>query len=50
VSAGEAVSMIREGAHKLGLDLSKADMEKTRDILSRGTPLSEIVKEMRGRY
>jgi len=43
----EAGALLREAAAKLGIDLRKADMERTREILSKGTPLSHLVREMR---
>ncbi|MFQ5711756.1 MAG: hypothetical protein ACE5GD_08250 [Candidatus Geothermarchaeales archaeon] len=46
----EAAAMLRETAHKLGLDLKKADLEKTREILGRGTPMAQIIREMRERW
>jgi hypothetical protein len=44
-----ASRMLREAADAMGLDLRDADLEKTRKILSKGTPLSKIIIEMRGR-
>jgi len=49
--------MSRAGAHayltkiasNLGVDLKRADLEKTRELLSKGTPLSRIIIEMRRR-
>ncbi len=45
----EAISMIEDFASKLGIDLRKADLEKTREILKKGEPLSKIVIDMRER-
>ncbi len=36
-------------AKQLGIDLRKTNLEETRKILSKGTPLSYIVKENRDR-
>ena len=41
--------MLRDAAKSMGLDLKDADLEETRKILSKGTPLSKIILEMRGR-
>lgn len=49
MSKEEAVSMIEEFANKLGINLRKADMERTREILRKGKPLSKIVVDMRER-
>ena len=49
MSEEEAASMIKEAAYKLNIDLKKADLKRTRDILKRGKPLSRIVVEMRER-
>ena len=49
MSREEAVSMIEDFASKLGIDLKKADIEKTREILKKGKPLSKIVVDMRER-
>ena len=43
----EVASMIKEAAYKLNIDLKRADLKRTRDILKRGEPLSRIVVEMR---
>jgi len=45
----EASKMLRDAAKSMGLDLKDADLEETRKILSKGTPLSKIILEMRGR-
>ena len=45
----EAESLLKYAASRLNVDLTKADLEKTREILSKGTPLSKIVIEMRER-
>ena len=49
MSREEAVSMIEDFANKLSIDLRKADLEKTREILKKGKPLSKIVIDMRER-
>ena len=49
ISGKEAAYMLRDAAYKMGIDLKKADLEKTRKILSKGTPLSQIILEMRER-
>jgi len=49
ITGEEAVAMIRDVASRLNIDLEQADLERTREILSRGTPLSKIIKEMRER-
>ena len=41
--------MIEDFVNKLGIDLKKADLEKTREILKKGEPLSKIVIDMRER-
>ena len=43
MSKEEAVAMIEECAKQLNLDLSEADLEKTREILSKGKPMAEIL-------
>lgn len=48
----EASKMFRDAAKSMGLELgeyNKEDLEKVRKILSKGTPLSKIILEMRGR-
>lgn len=48
----EASKMLREGAKAMGIELgeyNEAEHEKVRKILSKGTPLSKILLEMRGR-
>jgi hypothetical protein len=48
----EASKMLREGAKAMGIELgeyNEAEHEKARKILSKGTPLSKILLEMRGR-
>lgn len=49
VTGEEGAKMLREAAYNMGIDLRKADLERTKRILSKGTPLSYIVKEMRER-
>lgn len=49
MSEEEVASMIKEVAYKLNIDLEKADLKRTREILKRGKPLSRIVVEMRER-
>lgn len=49
VSGEEAAYILRDAAYKMGIDLEKADLEKTGKILSKGTPLSQIILEMRER-
>ncbi len=44
-----AVRMLKEAADVLGVDIRKYDLEKTRKYLSKGTPLSRIIIEMRKR-
>ena len=48
----EASKMLREGAKAIGIELgeyNESDLKKVRKILSKGTPLSKILLEMRGR-
>ena len=47
MSEEEVASMIKEVAYKLNIDLKKADLKRTREILKRGKPLSRIVVEMK---
>ena len=49
MSDEEAASMIKEIAYKLNIDLKKADLKRTREVLMKGKPLSKIVVEMRER-
>ena len=49
MSDEEAASMIKEIAYKLNIDLKKADLKRTREVLKKGKPLSKIVVEMRER-
>jgi len=44
-----AVRMLKEAADVLGVDIRKYDLEETRKYLSKGTPLSRIIIEMRKR-
>lgn len=44
-----AVRMLKEAADVLGVDIRNYDLEKTRKYLSKGTPLSRIIIEMRER-
>lgn len=48
MSREEAVSMIEDFVNKSSIDLRKADLEKTREILKKGEPLSKTL-DMRGR-
>ena len=50
MSREEASSMIEDFANKLGIDLRKSDLEKTREILKKGKPLSKIVVDGRVYY
>jgi hypothetical protein len=44
----DAAEYVEGVAKALGTDLKKRhDLERARDILSKGTPLSKIVREMR---
>ncbi|MGH9876682.1 MAG: hypothetical protein ACRD5H_03520 [Nitrososphaerales archaeon] len=48
----EASKMLRDAAKSMGLELGEydeANLKKVRKILSKGTPLSKIILEMRGR-
>ncbi len=47
ITGEEAVTMIRDAASRLNIDLEQADLERTREILSRGKPMSQIIREMR---
>ncbi len=52
ITGKRASRMIREGAKAMGIELGKyneSDFEKIREIMSKGTPLSKILLEMRGR-
>ncbi|RLI78905.1 hypothetical protein DRP07_10615 [Archaeoglobales archaeon] len=49
MSKEEAISMIEDFANKFSIDLRKADLDKTREILKKGKPLSRIVIDMRER-
>ncbi|MBI2126512.1 MAG: hypothetical protein HYU02_04265 [Thaumarchaeota archaeon] len=49
VTGEEGAKMLREAAYNMGIDLRKADLEKTKKILAKGTPLSYIVRGMRNR-
>ena len=49
MSREEAISMIEDFTNKLSIDLKKADLEKTREILKKSEPLSKIVIDMRER-
>jgi len=49
MSKEEAISMIEDFANKLSIDLKKANLDKTREILKKGEPLSKIVIDMRER-
>jgi len=49
MSREEAVSMIEDFANRFSIDLKKADLERTREILKKGEPLSKIVVDMRKR-
>jgi len=43
----QASSQISSLASKLGIDLTKANLEETRRSLAKGTPLSKVILEMR---
>lgn len=45
----DAARMLKEAADILGVDIRNYDVEKTRKYLSKGTPLSKIIIEMRER-
>jgi len=48
----EASKMLKDAAKSMGLELgeyNEEDLDKVRKILSKGTPLSKIILEMRGR-
>ena len=49
MSREEAISMIEDFANKSGIELRKANLEKTREILKRGESLSKIVIDTRER-
>jgi hypothetical protein len=49
MSGREVAYMFRDAAYKMGIDLKKANLEETRKFLSKGTPLSQIILEMRER-
>jgi len=49
MSRAEAHAYLTKIASNLGVDLKRADLEKTRELLSKGTPLSRIIIEMRRR-
>jgi len=49
MSRAEAHAYLTKIAFNLGVDLKRADLEKTRELLSKGTPLSRIIVEMRRR-
>ena len=47
MSREEAISMIEDFANKSGIELRKANLEKTREILKRGKSLSKTVIDTR---
>ena len=48
ITGTDAAQYIEGVAKALGTDLKKRyDLERARDVLSKGTPLSKIVREMR---
>ncbi|WP_456330295.1 hypothetical protein [Archaeoglobus sp.] len=49
MSREEAASMIEDFANRLSIDLKRADLEKTREILKKGEPISKVVVDMRER-
>lgn len=49
MSREEAHTYLARIATDLGLDQEKADLKSTREILSKGTPLSRLIIEMRER-
>jgi len=48
MSREKAISMIEDFVNKSSIDLRKADLEKTREILKKGEPLSKTL-DMRER-
>ncbi len=49
MSKKEAHSYLMDLASRLNVDLRESDIEETKRVLSKGKPLSAIVKEMRER-
>ncbi len=49
MSKKEAHSYLMNLASRLNVDLRESDIEETKRVLSKGKPLSAIVKEMRER-
>lgn len=50
MSGEEAANMLKQAAYDMGLDLNKEiDIDEVRKILGRGTPISQIIREMRER-
>ncbi len=52
LTPNEASKMLRDAAKSMGIELgeyNEAEHEKVMKILSKGTPLSKILLEMRGR-
>jgi len=49
MSREKAISMIEDFVNKSSIDLRKADLKRTREILKKGEPLSKIVIDMRER-
>ncbi len=49
MSRDEAHSYLMNLAARLKVDLRESDIEETKRVLSKGKPLSTIVKEMRER-
>jgi hypothetical protein len=49
MSKKEAHSYLMNLASRLNMNLSKSDIKKTKNVLSKGEPLSAIVREMRER-
>jgi hypothetical protein len=48
ITGADAAEYIECVAKAMGTDLKKRyDLERARDVLSKGTPLSKIVREMR---
>ena len=48
MSSEEAVAMLKQTAYDLGLDLSKkVSIEEVRKALGKGTPMAQIIREMR---
>ncbi|MCP8317185.1 MAG: hypothetical protein H3Z51_10065 [archaeon] len=48
MSSEEAVAMLKQTAYDLGLDLSKkVSIKEVRKALGKGTPMAQIMREMR---